>query len=133
MKDVDRLIAAVRQGQPLTGVPHGLEPLFRPSVAPFLRSLMDIDPSSLIAGAQCPDVAVIQGDMDLQVGVDADARRLAAARPTAKLDVIAGMAHTLKTEHARAQPQASYMDPTMPLSPGLVDAVALVATSARRH
>jgi pimeloyl-ACP methyl ester carboxylesterase len=121
LKEVDRLMADVRAGSPLANIPVRLEVLFRPSVSPYLRSMLDVDPAALLASVH-DRTLIVQGDMDIQVSVD-DAKRLAAAAPAALLVVAAGMAHTLKVESARIMQQRSYFDPGVPLSPPFVDAV----------
>ncbi len=121
----DRGIVAIRNGTAATDVPKELAPLLDPHVAAFLRSAMDVDPPTLVASAKTAHVAIVQGDMDMQVSVDDDARRLAAASPAprTRLTVVPGMAHTLKGEKERTTPQPSYFDPKIPLAPRVVDAV----------
>jgi pimeloyl-ACP methyl ester carboxylesterase len=121
MKDVDRLLGAVRSSGPLENVPKGLEVLFRPSVAPFLKSVLDVDPATLVHTAQAKRMVVLQGDNDLQVTVD-DAKLL-AADPRAKLAILPGVSHVLKDDPAKTQPQPSYLDPSVPLSAAVVDAL----------
>jgi fermentation-respiration switch protein FrsA (DUF1100 family) len=91
----------------------------------YFRSELDLDPLALLRARKEP-ITIIQGANDVQVSVK-DAELLAAARPDAKKIVLAKASHLLKDEAARALPQASYTDPTRPLSPGLVDAVAAAA------
>ena len=59
-----------------------LEPLFRPSVQPFVRSLIKIDPAQLLRGLDVPAL-VIGGGRDIQVG-RADFDALVAARANIK-------------------------------------------------
>jgi pimeloyl-ACP methyl ester carboxylesterase len=124
MKAFEEGLAAIRAGNKLTDAPQALAPLLNDQVAVFLRSAMDIDPQPLVASAKAKRLAVIQGDLDMQVGVD-DARKLAAAAPRAQLTLVPGMAHTLKIEKERAALQPSYFDPKLPLASALVDAVVL--------
>ena len=103
--------------------PPQLAPLFRPSVQPYLISWLAIDPVALL-GAQKLPVLILQGDTDIQVGVG-DAKRLAAAKPDAKLVILPGVNHILKIAPAdRAANVATYGDPTLPLAPGIVDTIA---------
>ena len=69
-------------------------------------------------------MAVIQGDLDIQVSVD-DAHKLAAASPAVQLTLVPGMAHTLKVEKDRSALQPSYFDPKLPPRERVVDAVVL--------
>ena len=68
---------------------------------------------------------VVQGDKDLQIGVD-DARLLAAAQPKAKLAVLPGVNHVLKVPAGddRAANLKAYADSSLPIAPSVVDAVA---------
>ena len=81
--------------------------------------------------AQSTPTTVIQGATDMQVTVT-DARALAAARPGIHLTLLPETNHVLKHEAVAALPQASYADPSMPLAPGVIEAiVAGVARTPR--
>lgn len=101
-----------------------LLPLFAPQVQGFLISLLSYDPARLL-GAVAKPVLIVQGERDLQVSV-ADARRLAAADPKARLALVPGANHVLKAVESddRAANFASYGNPDLPLAPGIVDAIA---------
>jgi pimeloyl-ACP methyl ester carboxylesterase len=104
-------------------VPAPLLALFRPSVQPFFISMLAVDPAALLRAYAGP-VLVVQGTTDLQVGL-ADAQRLTAARPGVRLAVIEGMNHVLKTAPAAREANVgAYRDPSLPLAPRLVDAIA---------
>jgi pimeloyl-ACP methyl ester carboxylesterase len=122
LREVDRILGAIRDGKSPDPVPEGLRLLFHPNVRRFLQSEMALDPSRLLQKIKIK-TAIIQGEHDVQVS-KIDARLLAKARPDAKLTLIASMSHVMKDEPSAAQPQRSYADPTMPLAPGLVGAVA---------
>jgi fermentation-respiration switch protein FrsA (DUF1100 family) len=111
-------LAALEKGRTVRGVRPELSALFRPSVQPFLRSILAVDPARELHQLRLP-VMIVSGGHDLQVGA-ADAARLAAARPDAvRLDV-AEMNHVLKIAPAdRADAR-----PDLPLAPGLAEAVA---------
>jgi pimeloyl-ACP methyl ester carboxylesterase len=69
-------------------------------------------------------VLILQGDTDIQVQV-ADARRLAAAQPAAKLVIVNGMNHVFKLVEAdQAKQIASYGDPALPVAPRLIAEMA---------
>ena len=130
MAELDRVMSALRSGAPVEPVLPPIDRVLPPATRAFLRSEMDVDPVPLLRGLRVP-AAIVQGDSDAQVTV-VDARLLAAARPDAKLTVIARMNHVFRDEASAALPQASYTDPTRPLSAGLVDAVATAVAAARR-
>ncbi|CAN5251940.1 alpha/beta fold hydrolase [soil metagenome] len=116
-------IAELEQGRTVTDTPPQLAALFRPSVQPFVISMLAQDPAALIAAYDGP-VLIVQGTTDLQVTM-ADARALSAAQPRATLAPFEGVNHMLKIAPMdRAANLATYRDPSLPLAPGVVDTVA---------
>ena len=104
-------------------VPPGLAALFRPSVQPYVMSMLAADPVALLRGYSGP-VLVVQGTTDLQVSI-ADAQALHGARDGIAIRLIDGMNHVLKVATSDRQENfATYADPSLPLAPHLVDAVA---------
>ncbi|MBB6097109.1 hypothetical protein HNR42_000523 [Deinobacterium chartae] len=117
------LVARLRSGQTGEMPDPALAAVFRPSAQPYLISWFRYDPARLIADLQAPAL-IVQGDRDLQVTLE-DARLLAAAQPKAKLLVVPGMNHVLKS--APQDPQgnmATYGNPNLPLAQGLLEGVA---------
>ena len=95
-----------------------LVPLFAPQVQDYLIATLNLDPVEAVNRAN-KETLIVQGKTDLQVSVE-DARLLNRARKT-KLQLIDGMNHVLKEAPAdRAANLATYLDPTLPLAPGLV-------------
>jgi hypothetical protein len=108
----------------VTGMNPALLPLFAPQIQGFLINAFSYDPAELISTVSKP-MLILQGERDLQVSV-ADAERLKQAAPQAKLLLLPNTNHVLKTV-TTADPRANgatYMDPSLPLAPGVVDAVA---------
>jgi pimeloyl-ACP methyl ester carboxylesterase len=130
LAELDRVLAALRSGAPVGPVLPPLDKLFSPATRGFLRSEMDVDPAPIFHALRVP-AAVVQGENDAQVSA-ADAHLLAGARPDAKLTMLPKMNHVFRDEASIRLPQASYTDPTLPLSPGLVDAVLATVAAARR-
>lgn len=114
------------------GMNPALLPLFAPQLQGFLINAFSYDPAKLISTISKP-VLILQGERDLQVGV-ADAERLKHAAPQAMLVLLPNTNHVLKTV-TTADPRANgatYMDPGLPLAPGVADAVAsFVVPSAK--
>lgn len=100
-----------------------LQKLFAPKVQDFLIDMFRQDPPKLAASLKMP-VLIVQGERDLQVS-PSDAKALAAAQPKAKLVLLPEMNHVLKDIDSddRAANLAAYGDPSLPVDPGLVDAV----------
>lgn len=117
------VLAELEAGRTVADPPAELAALFRPSVQPYLISWLTLDPARLAAAYDGP-IFIGQGTTDLQVTV-ADAEAIKAAQPRATLVVWDGVNHVLKTAPAdRAANVATYMDPALPLAPGVVEAVA---------
>jgi pimeloyl-ACP methyl ester carboxylesterase len=116
---------ALEQGKhvDVSGMHPALQRLFAPQVQDFLIDMLRQDPAKLAASLKVP-LLVVQGERDLQVSV-ADARILAAAQPTAKLVLLPSMNHVLKDLDSddRSANLATYADPSLPVDPGLVDAI----------
>lgn len=116
----------------VTGMHPALLALFRPSVQGFLIDVFAHDPAKLIAQVHLP-VLVVQGGRDSQVGIE-DAQRLAKENPSAKLVRLETANHVLKDVPADdpAANLRAYADPDLPLSIGLIDAIAsFIAAQSR--
>jgi hypothetical protein len=118
------IIADLEAGKEVKDTPKELAALFRPSVQPYLISMLKPDPAAELAKLACP-VLVVSGGTDIQATED-DAKALAAARKGVKAVRIDDMNHVLKelktTERAAQLP--SYADPKLPLHPKLAGEVA---------
>jgi len=115
-------LAAGRRVDPAT-LPQSLQGLFAPGLQGFLISLFSYDPADLAAQTKLP-LLIVQGGRDIQVPV-ADAERMAAANPAAKLVVLPDLTHVLK-DVADASPAANlatYRDPALPLGKGVAAAI----------
>lgn len=118
----ERILATLEGGQTSADVPAALVAFYRPSVQPYLVSIMRYQPAQQMARLRVPTL-IVQGTADVQVGVE-QARALKAARPDAALALIPGMNHMLKdVGDDPARQQASYGDPSMPLHPQLAPAI----------
>ncbi len=123
MAGAARGLDALASGRFADSTPPGLESLFRRSVQPYLMSWFRYDPAKEIAALTIP-VLIVQGTTDLQVSAP-DARLMAAAAPSAKLLLVEGMNHVLKLASGDRNAQMrSYGDPTLPVAPLLVAAIA---------
>lgn len=122
-KESERILAALEGGALVEEVPPALAVLYRPSVQPYLISWFKYVPAERIATLSMP-VLVVQGNTDMQVEV-VQANALHRAKPGANLAIIPGMNHVFKHVRADAALQAAaYSDPSLPVSPLLVKAVA---------
>jgi pimeloyl-ACP methyl ester carboxylesterase len=126
---LDRALAAIARleaGERVdpAGMDGVLMSLFAPQVQDYLIDWFKYDPAQLAALVRVP-MLVVQGEQDLQTGV-ADARRVAAANPAARLVLLPQVNHVLKAVPGgdRAANMASYADPSLPLAPGVAEAIA---------
>ena len=117
----------------VTGMDPALLPLFRPEVQGFLINVFSYDPAKLISTVAKP-VLIMQGKRDIQVAV-ADAERLKQMNPKAELVLLPDTNHVLKTVSSddRWANGATYADPSLPLAPGVVDAVVSFVTAAAKN
>jgi pimeloyl-ACP methyl ester carboxylesterase len=126
----ERILVALEHGTLAGEVPPALATLYRPSVQPYLISCMRYVPSERLAALKIP-VLIVQGDTDVQVGVE-QAQALKAAKPDAVLAIVPGMNHVLKLVPANEQPPfPSYGNPALPLAPQLIAALDGFLRSAR--
>lgn len=116
----EQIIQQLLDGKELTDVPQDLMALFRPSVLPYVKSWLVIDPTEEIKKLEIPTY-IIQGTTDIQVKLK-DAKLLAEASPKAHLLVIENMNHVLKDAPEERQANImTYMNPKLPLSDGLIE------------
>jgi hypothetical protein len=105
---------------------------FRPSVQPFLMSVMQVDPSRELQAVTAP-VLVVGGGRDAQLG-RSDFDALAGARPGLATHWEPTMSHTLKPVRDDDPRQVhAYTDPTVALSEGLADRVAAFVRGVSRQ
>ncbi|UTL89793.1 alpha/beta hydrolase [Pseudomonas fluorescens] len=109
------LLDRLQAGQTSLDVPAPLRQVFRPSVQPYLITLLQQDPAQAFARLPMPAL-IVQGRNDVQVDV-ADAERLKAAKPDAQLVLIDGMNHMLRiSPKDMHQQRDSYLNPELPLA-----------------
>ena len=125
---LDRALSAVAELEAGRRVDTaGMDPmllqLFAAPVQDYLLDMLARDPAALAARVRIP-ILVVQGLRDLHTN-EADARRIAAANPNARLALLPDVNHVLKTvaSEDRAANAATYADPSLPIAPGVVDAV----------
>jgi pimeloyl-ACP methyl ester carboxylesterase len=124
------ILLSLQRGNTVSNVPSDLSELYRPSVQPYLISVMKYDPSVEIAKLTAP-ITIVQGTADVQVTMD-DANALAKAAPGAKLVIVDGMDHVLKqagTTPSGMLPEDGYTDPSKPVEPVVIGAIAHAAKS----
>ena len=130
LEESREVIASLEEGETVQPLPAGIaavpaigNALFRPSVQPYLISWFQYDPAEEVAKLEMP-VLIVQGTTDIQVRVE-DAESLSAAQPDAELVILEGMNHVLKDAPAnRALNLATYANPDLPLTDGLVGAIS---------
>ncbi|MFK3776269.1 alpha/beta hydrolase [Pseudomonas sp. NPDC089406] len=112
------LIERLQAGHTSLDVPPLLRQVFRPSVQPYLITLLRQDPAAAFARLKVPAL-IVQGRNDVQVEV-ADAEQLKAAKPDAQLALIDGMNHVLRISPKGMREQRdSYSNPQLPLAQAL--------------
>ncbi len=111
-------------------LPAPLAVLFNASVQGFMIDLVTSDPARLAATTRLP-MLVVQGDTDLQVGVE-DAQRLAAAHRGARLVIVPGVNHVWrKAPLDPAANFAAYRNATARIDPAVAEAIAAFVKAKR--
>jgi len=116
------IVDSLKKGYDVKNVSPEMQSLFRPSVQPYMKSWLRYDPAIEIKKLKIP-ILILQGTTDMQVGVE-QAEMLKKANARATMTLIKGMNHVLK--HApedRQQNAATYAEPDLALSPGLMQAI----------
>ena len=131
VSDIDRLEAGQRVEIDMEKTRPEITAIFPPAVQGFLIDLLSYDPPKLLAQYKGL-VLILQGERDIQVGVE-DANRLKAADERAKLVLLPDVNHVLKTVDSddRMANLKTYFDPKLPLGAGVVDAIADFIAAAK--
>ena len=127
------ILANLIRGKLQPDVPKELQVVYRPSVQPYLISLLRQDPAENFAALQIPAL-IVQGTHDAQVSPD-NAELLQQAKPDAELALIPGMNHVMRITPAAWQEQlASYDDPQLPLARALGEKIlSFIHSSAEEN
>lgn len=123
MAGIERAIAAIEAGKEVGQLLPPLDQLFRASVQPFLRSVLTLDPTTLVKETKRP-LLVIGGGNDLQIGrFDFDALR--GAKEGVQSLWLTQLTHTLKAADPQDESQRkAYTDPAIPVLPELIEKLA---------
>lgn len=121
-------LKTLESGQLVAKVNPKLTNIFRPSVQPYLLSILGINPAQELAKLTTPTL-LVSGGHDLQVN-PADFEALEKARPDAEAIQIPKMNHVMKDVAGdRKANLAAYRNPDLPLSPELAKAVTKFITT----
>ena len=121
-EEAQRVLNLLKKGEQVDNISPYLAPVFRKSVQPYLISWFKYNPTKEIAKMKIP-VFIIQGTNDLQVEKK-EAQLLKEAQPKAQLFFVEGMNHILKEVKTIEENQQSYLNPDIPTSPKLIEAIA---------
>lgn len=121
-EESQKILNLLKKGEQVENVSPYLAPVFRKSVQPYLISWFKYNPTKEIAKMKIP-VFIIQGTNDLQVEKE-EAQLLKEAQPKAQLLFVEGMNHILKEVKTIEENQKSYLNPDIPISPKLIEAIA---------
>jgi pimeloyl-ACP methyl ester carboxylesterase len=131
LKKTEEILEQLAAGKTVASVPSELNAIFRPSIQPYMISWLRYDPAKEITKLRIP-VLIVQGTTDLQARLG-DAKGLTDGNAAAKLLLIDGMNHVLKTVSNDQDKQvSSYSDPTLPVAPDLINAIAKFVNENRR-
>jgi pimeloyl-ACP methyl ester carboxylesterase len=130
---VRMLFQALRKYGSVDSVPPGIYQAFmRKSVQPYLLSWIRYNPSAEIKKLKMP-VLIIHGTTDIQMDT-ANAHKLKAVKPSARLVMISGMNHVMKDVSRDPQDnQFSYMDPGFLLNREVTPAIVSFIRDCERR
>lgn len=118
----EKALQQLKAGKKVETVSGQLQSLFRPSVQPYMISWLKYDPQHEISNVNVP-IIILQGKKDIQV-TEKDAENLYAANNHATVHYFDKMNHVLKdVEGDRDQNLASYYNPDLPLTNGLIEEI----------
>jgi len=117
--ETETILRELERGRVVPQVSPKLRVLLRPSVQPYLITLLRQRPAEAFARVPIPAL-IVQGTRDFQVDAQ-EALLLQQAKPEAQLLLVEGMNHVLRIVPADAPPFASYNDPQLPLAGELLD------------
>lgn len=124
-EQIQREAAAINkelcEGRIVENIPNYLASLYRKSVQPYLISWFRYNPAKEISKLKIP-VLIVQGDMDIQVGVK-EGETLLAARMFSSYHIIKDMNHVLKhcASNEMVMQLETYKDPKLPIKKELVE------------
>ncbi len=132
LKKTEEILEQLAIGKTVADVPSELNILFRPSIQPYMISWLRYEPAKEIAKLRVP-ILIVQGTTDLQTRL-ADAKGLADGNTAAKLLLIDGMNHVLKTVSRDQDKQvSSYSDPALPVTPDLISGISRFVNEVREQ
>ncbi|WP_144551793.1 S9 family peptidase [Peribacillus simplex] len=116
------ILAKLKQGKQVGTVSAGLQSVFRTSVQPYMISWIQYNPIELVKELNIP-VLIVNGNRDIQVPAT-NAKALHKEKSDSELLILEKMNHVLKEAPAdRKGNLATYTNPELPLSPGLVNGI----------
>ncbi|PEZ81940.1 MULTISPECIES: alpha/beta hydrolase [Bacillaceae] len=116
------ILAKLKQGKQVGTVSADLQSVFRPSVQPYMISWIQYNPIELVKELNIP-VLIVNGNRDIQVPAT-NAKALHKEKSDSELLILEKMNHVLKEAPAdRKGNLATYTNPELPLSPGLVNGI----------
>jgi len=131
MRKSDAIMDTLAMGKDVVAVPPMLMALYRPSVQPYMRSWITVDPAAELKELKMPTM-VVWGTSDIQVSRE-DADLLAASRKGIKKLIVPDMNHVLKPTLEDPMAQASsYSDSTIGIRRGVSDALASFVRGIKR-
>ncbi|MGE6609750.1 alpha/beta hydrolase family protein [Peribacillus sp. NPDC076916] len=116
------ILAKLNQGKQVGTVSADLQSVFRPSVQPYMISWIQYNPIELVKELNIP-VLIVNGNRDIQVPAT-NAKALHKEKKDSELLILEKMNHVLKeAPEDRKGNLATYTNPELPLSPGLVNGI----------
>lgn len=123
LNELNDLVDILEAGETrdISQISPALRGFFSEGAQRFMVGVMSYDPVQVSAALELP-VLIVQGKADIQVTTE-DSGLLAQAMPHAQTTMFDNMTHMLKAD-VPGNPSATYGDPSLPIMPGLAEAIA---------
>ena len=118
------MLDSLASGMDVTPTDPTLFTLFRPSVQPYMKSWLPLDPAAIVGSLSCP-VLIIQGTRDIQTS-ETDAKLLAAQAKSGQLVLVKNMNHVLKIVNSsdRTANIQAYSKPDLPVANEVIRSIS---------
>jgi uncharacterized protein len=130
--EFDNAIDSLEHGLTVTKVNPALMNLLRPSIQPYMKSWLPLDPKKLVSELKCK-ILVLQGTKDLQIKEE-DAQNIYKAAKKADLVIIKNMNHVLKevVSDNKKENADAYSNPDLPLIGQFITSIVNFIMPSRR-
>ncbi|USH02487.1 lysophospholipase [Grimontia kaedaensis] len=123
VNEAEAIIDALKHGENVTHISDSLFQLFRPSAQPYMKSLLRLDPCSLLSKRKGKTL-IVQGERDLQVTKEDALALYADNEKQVTLRLVDSMNHVLVAVNDNLEDNlASYQNPSLAIHEELINGI----------